>query len=248
MSQCDKIPLFWSEHVTSGVDYRCNKQIRPLLRTRTHTHTYMYTWVRNQSAGGRGWSYSTVVYRQGTLTILTQSVNMKEEGEMKSENVSLRPAGAAAAPFLETLCIFGTGDLGRSLGLRLLQSGYRVVYGSRRPDSCGPVPPGAQVRHRVRSLPEMLQEGEKKECFAHFRVFLFLHSLCFSFFPPGDEPCKGSQVSLSDLCLRSQRTLWIPADPRSPSWGKGKHIECYIRPAQIELQRRSDTAVYGTMM
>lgn len=137
-------------------------------------------WVRNQSAGGRGRSYSTAVYRHGTLTILTQSVNMKE-GEMKSENVSLRPVGAAAAPFPEMLCIFGTGDLGRSLGLRLLQSGYRVVYGSRRPDSCGPVPPGAQVRHRVRSLPEMLQKG-KKECFAHVRVFLFLHSLCFSFF------------------------------------------------------------------
>uniref|UniRef100_A0A3B3ZGI7 STEAP family member 4 n=1 Tax=Periophthalmus magnuspinnatus TaxID=409849 RepID=A0A3B3ZGI7_9GOBI len=43
------------------------------------------------------------------------------------------------------LCIFGTGDLGRSLGQRLLQTGYRVVYGSRRPDSCGPVPQGAQV-------------------------------------------------------------------------------------------------------
>uniref|UniRef100_A0A3B3XNT2 Pyrroline-5-carboxylate reductase catalytic N-terminal domain-containing protein n=1 Tax=Poecilia mexicana TaxID=48701 RepID=A0A3B3XNT2_9TELE len=43
------------------------------------------------------------------------------------------------------LCIFGTGDLGRSLGLRLLQSGYGVVYGSRRPHSCGPLPQGAQV-------------------------------------------------------------------------------------------------------
>uniref|UniRef100_A0A668A0P4 STEAP family member 4 n=1 Tax=Myripristis murdjan TaxID=586833 RepID=A0A668A0P4_9TELE len=43
------------------------------------------------------------------------------------------------------LCIFGTGDLGRSLGQRLLQTGYRVVYGSRRPHSCGPVPQGAQV-------------------------------------------------------------------------------------------------------
>uniref|UniRef100_A0A3B4A1W2 Uncharacterized protein n=1 Tax=Periophthalmus magnuspinnatus TaxID=409849 RepID=A0A3B4A1W2_9GOBI len=42
----------------------------------------------------------------------------------------------------ESLCIFGTGDLGRSLGHRLFQSGYRVVYGSRRPDSCGPVPQG----------------------------------------------------------------------------------------------------------
>uniref|UniRef100_A0A3B3ZGG8 STEAP family member 4 n=1 Tax=Periophthalmus magnuspinnatus TaxID=409849 RepID=A0A3B3ZGG8_9GOBI len=56
----------------------------------------------------------------------------------------LGPVGAGAAG--EPLCIFGTGDLGRSLGQRLLQTGYRVVYGSRRPDSCGPVPQGAQVR------------------------------------------------------------------------------------------------------
>uniref|UniRef100_A0A3Q2QU17 STEAP family member 4 n=1 Tax=Fundulus heteroclitus TaxID=8078 RepID=A0A3Q2QU17_FUNHE len=45
----------------------------------------------------------------------------------------------------ELLCIFGTGDLGHSLGLCLLQSGYRVVYGSRRPHRCGPLPQGAQV-------------------------------------------------------------------------------------------------------
>uniref|UniRef100_A0A8P4K864 STEAP family member 4 n=1 Tax=Dicentrarchus labrax TaxID=13489 RepID=A0A8P4K864_DICLA len=64
---------------------------------------------------------------------------------MKPESVSLHPVGTAAAPVPELLCIFGTGDLGRSLGLRLLQSGYRVVYGSRRPHSCGPLPQGAQV-------------------------------------------------------------------------------------------------------
>ncbi|KAM8871318.1 metalloreductase STEAP4-like isoform 2-T2 [Spinachia spinachia] len=64
---------------------------------------------------------------------------------MKTESVLLHPLGTAAAPVPETLCIFGTGDLGRSLGLRLLQSGYGVVYGSRRPHSCGPLPQGAQV-------------------------------------------------------------------------------------------------------
>ncbi|KAM8734529.1 metalloreductase STEAP4 [Acanthopagrus schlegelii] len=65
--------------------------------------------------------------------------------ELRPESVSLHPVGTAAAPVPELLCIFGTGDLGRSLGLRLLQSGYRVVYGSRRPDSCGPLPQGAQA-------------------------------------------------------------------------------------------------------
>ncbi|CAK6960605.1 metalloreductase STEAP4-like [Scomber scombrus] len=66
--------------------------------------------------------------------------------EIKPESVSLCPLGTGAVPEQpELLCIFGTGDLGRSLGLCLLQSGYRVVYGSRRPHSCGPLPQGAQV-------------------------------------------------------------------------------------------------------
>lgn len=65
--------------------------------------------------------------------------------EVKPESVPLCPLGTEAAPELELLCIFGTGDLGRSLGQRLLQTGYRVVYGSRRPHSCGPLPEGAQV-------------------------------------------------------------------------------------------------------
>lgn len=65
--------------------------------------------------------------------------------DVKPESVLLHPLGTAAAPEQELLCIFGTGDLGRSLGQRLLQSGYRVVYGSRRPHSCGPLPQGAQA-------------------------------------------------------------------------------------------------------
>lgn len=65
--------------------------------------------------------------------------------EVKPQSVELCPLGTAAAPEQELLCIFGTGDLGRSLGQRLLQNGYRVVYGSRRPHSCGPLPQGAQV-------------------------------------------------------------------------------------------------------
>lgn len=69
--------------------------------------------------------------------------------EEKRESVPLFPldgaAAATAAAQQELLCIFGTGDFGRSLGQRLLHSGYRLVYGSRRPGGCGPVPPGAQV-------------------------------------------------------------------------------------------------------
>ncbi|KAM6968067.1 metalloreductase STEAP4-like [Aplochiton taeniatus] len=68
-------------------------------------------------------------------------------GEKRKDSVSLGQLGgvATAPPERELLCVFGTGDLGRSLGQRLLQAGYRVVYGSRRPHSCGPLPQGAQV-------------------------------------------------------------------------------------------------------
>uniref|UniRef100_A0A668ARW6 STEAP family member 4 n=1 Tax=Myripristis murdjan TaxID=586833 RepID=A0A668ARW6_9TELE len=72
-------------------------------------------------------------------------------GEVKTDGLPLSPLGTAAGPEPELLCIFGTGDLGRSLGQRLLQTGYRVVYGSRRPHSCGPVPQGAQVQPMVQS-------------------------------------------------------------------------------------------------
>lgn len=65
--------------------------------------------------------------------------------EVKPESVSLYPLSAATTSGQDAVCIFGTGDLGRSLGQRLLQSGYRLVYGSRKPHNCGPIPSGAQV-------------------------------------------------------------------------------------------------------
>ncbi|XP_031431876.1 metalloreductase STEAP4-like, partial [Clupea harengus] len=43
------------------------------------------------------------------------------------------------------VCIFGTGDFGRSLGLRLLQAGYEVVFGSRNPKNSALVPQGSKV-------------------------------------------------------------------------------------------------------
>lgn len=95
-------------------------------------------------------SYSTVVYSRELLET-TQSVMMGVTREMKPESVAMHPVGAAGSPQPKVMGIFGTGDLGRSLGLRLLQSGYRVVYGSRRPHSCGPVPEGAQVTFCVTS-------------------------------------------------------------------------------------------------
>ncbi|XP_053121928.1 metalloreductase STEAP4 isoform X2 [Hemicordylus capensis] len=45
----------------------------------------------------------------------------------------------------ETVCIFGTGDFGRSLGYKLMQCGYAVVFGSRNPQTSGLIPQGATV-------------------------------------------------------------------------------------------------------
>ncbi|KAM8771108.1 metalloreductase STEAP4 [Rhynchonycteris naso] len=45
----------------------------------------------------------------------------------------------------ETVCIFGTGDFGRSLGLKMLQCGYSIVFGSRNPQMSSLLPSGAGV-------------------------------------------------------------------------------------------------------
>ncbi|XP_078199044.1 metalloreductase STEAP4 isoform X2 [Callithrix jacchus] len=45
----------------------------------------------------------------------------------------------------ETVCIFGTGDFGRSLGLKMLQCGYFVIFGSRNPQMTNLLPNGAEV-------------------------------------------------------------------------------------------------------
>ncbi|XP_007446806.1 PREDICTED: metalloreductase STEAP4 isoform X2 [Lipotes vexillifer] len=45
----------------------------------------------------------------------------------------------------ETVCIFGTGDFGQSLGLEMLQCGYSIVFGSRNPQMSSLLPNGAEV-------------------------------------------------------------------------------------------------------
>lgn len=45
----------------------------------------------------------------------------------------------------ETVCIFGTGDFGRSLALRMLQCDYSIVFGSRNPQKSSLLPNGAAV-------------------------------------------------------------------------------------------------------
>lgn len=45
----------------------------------------------------------------------------------------------------QTVCIFGTGDFGRSLGYKMMQCGYTIVYGSRKPNNSNLIPQGATV-------------------------------------------------------------------------------------------------------
>ncbi|NXX90135.1 STEA4 Metalloreductase, partial [Centropus bengalensis] len=45
----------------------------------------------------------------------------------------------------ETVCIFGTGDFGRALGHKMIQSGYPVVFGSRSAQPSSLIPKDAEV-------------------------------------------------------------------------------------------------------
>lgn len=45
----------------------------------------------------------------------------------------------------ETVCIFGTGDFGRALGQKMIQSGYPVVFGSRSLRTSSLIPKEAEV-------------------------------------------------------------------------------------------------------
>ncbi|XP_009806595.2 metalloreductase STEAP4 [Gavia stellata] len=45
----------------------------------------------------------------------------------------------------QTVCIFGTGDFGRALGHKMIQSGYPVVFGSRSKQTSSLIPKDAEV-------------------------------------------------------------------------------------------------------
>ncbi|XP_062322157.1 metalloreductase STEAP4-like [Osmerus eperlanus] len=94
--------------------------------------------------------------------------------------VSVGPLGP---PKCELVCIFGTGDLGRSLGQRLLQAGYTVVFGSRRPHTCG----------RLRST-VCGDSAEAKQGVVELATRLGLSSL--------DRGCLSSARELEDIPLQ----------------------------------------------
>ncbi|KAF6086928.1 STEAP4 metalloreductase [Phyllostomus discolor] len=64
---------------------------------------------------------------------------------MEKTSTDTLPLTMISSEERETICIFGTGDMGRSLGLRMLQCGYSIVFGSRTPRMSSLLPKGADV-------------------------------------------------------------------------------------------------------
>ncbi|KYO26631.1 metalloreductase STEAP4 isoform B [Alligator mississippiensis] len=65
------------------------------------------------------------------------------EMEKNSSNMIHLTADSPNKP--ETVCIFGTGDFGRSLGHKMLQCGYSIVFGSRKAQTSSLIPKGIEV-------------------------------------------------------------------------------------------------------
>ncbi|XP_006015971.1 metalloreductase STEAP4 isoform X1 [Alligator sinensis] len=63
--------------------------------------------------------------------------------EKNSSNMIHLTADSPNKP--ETVCIFGTGDFGRSLGHKMLQCGYSIVFGSRKAQTSSLIPKGIEV-------------------------------------------------------------------------------------------------------
>ncbi|XP_078519755.1 metalloreductase STEAP4-like isoform X4 [Lissotriton helveticus] len=64
---------------------------------------------------------------------------------METHSSNLIPLCKVPSGKCDTVCIFGTGDFGRSLAFKMLQCGYAVVFGSRAPQASGLLPKGAEV-------------------------------------------------------------------------------------------------------
>ncbi|KAL2084156.1 hypothetical protein ACEWY4_019674 [Coilia grayii] len=93
---------------------------------------------------------------------------------MKSDAIAMTPLGGERKQ--GTVCIFGTGDFGRSLGLRLLQAGYEVVFGSRDPKNNSLVPQGSKVMAHA----EAAQMAQVIFMAVHRNHYQFLTSLTSS--------------------------------------------------------------------
>uniref|UniRef100_A0A8D0H7J1 STEAP4 metalloreductase n=1 Tax=Sphenodon punctatus TaxID=8508 RepID=A0A8D0H7J1_SPHPU len=64
---------------------------------------------------------------------------------MKNNFSNMVPLTEDSPKKQETVCIFGTGDFGRSLGYKMMQCGYSIVFGSRNAQTSSLIPKGAEV-------------------------------------------------------------------------------------------------------
>ncbi|XP_069585545.1 metalloreductase STEAP4-like [Ranitomeya imitator] len=70
---------------------------------------------------------------------------MEQNGAENVDSSNCFPLRTMESAKLKTVCIFGTGDFGRSLGVKLLQCGYSLIFGSRNPNSSNLIPKGAEI-------------------------------------------------------------------------------------------------------
>lgn len=64
---------------------------------------------------------------------------------MKKTSTDAFPSTIYSSEKQETVCIFGTGDFGRSLAFKMLQCNYSIVFGSRNPQKSSLLPHGAEI-------------------------------------------------------------------------------------------------------
>ncbi|XP_007910246.1 metalloreductase STEAP4 [Callorhinchus milii] len=72
------------------------------------------------------------------------------------------------------VCILGTGDFGRSLGMRLIKAGYPVIFGSRNPKNSALLPGGAEVFTHA----DALKRSQIIFLAVHRENYDFLQPLC----------------------------------------------------------------------
>ncbi|XP_053569992.1 metalloreductase STEAP4 [Bombina bombina] len=65
---------------------------------------------------------------------------------MESSDLKLLPLNSDIAESQNSICIFGTGDFGRALAHKMLQSGLSVIFGSRNPNVSNLLPTGVEVQ------------------------------------------------------------------------------------------------------
>uniref|UniRef100_A0A8C4V8P8 STEAP4 metalloreductase n=1 Tax=Falco tinnunculus TaxID=100819 RepID=A0A8C4V8P8_FALTI len=67
------------------------------------------------------------------------------EKEMNKNSSNIMALAPNTSNKKETVCIFGTGDFGRALGQKMIQSGYPIVFGSRSTQRSSLIPKDAKV-------------------------------------------------------------------------------------------------------